>query len=52
MPSPVEDENIGPGPSHFHAFLTDGSRWGKLKEFARANRRNPTEAEDLLWQAL
>lgn len=48
----MEDAAAEPGPSHFHAFTTDGQRWDKLKGFARANRRAPTKAEDALWQAL
>lgn len=27
----------------------DGSAYGRLKELARRNRSNPTEAESLLW---
>ncbi len=28
------------------------SRWKYLKEFGRSNRKNPTEAEKLMWEAL
>ncbi|HEX8427541.1 endonuclease domain-containing protein [Hymenobacter sp.] len=36
-----------------HAFTTDAERWAKqLKAFSRANRKQPTEAENALWQAL
>ena len=35
-----------------HVFTTDAKRWDKLKEFARVNRKLPTEAENLLWQEL
>jgi len=30
----------------------DKLNWGKLKENSRANRKNPTEAESILWQHL
>jgi very-short-patch-repair endonuclease len=30
----------------------DGAVYGKLKEFAEHNRKNPTEAEAILWQFL
>ncbi|MBC6609824.1 endonuclease domain-containing protein [Hymenobacter sp. BT507] len=34
-------------------YTTDAKRWTKsLKEYARANRKNPTPAEDHLWQEL
>ncbi|MDQ2793046.1 MAG: endonuclease domain-containing protein [Bacteroidota bacterium] len=37
--------------SHFHAFMTDAERWKKtLKDYSRANRSNPTAAENALWQ--
>lgn len=33
-------------------FNTDAKTWSVLKEFARHNRHNQTEAEDKLWQEL
>ncbi|TGE26065.1 endonuclease domain-containing protein [Hymenobacter aquaticus] len=34
-------------------YTTDAKRWVKsLKEYARANRKNPTPAENHLWQEL
>jgi len=34
-------------------YTTDAKRWKKsLKEYARTNRKNPTEAENHLWQEL
>ena len=36
-----------------HYFKTaDISNWQTLKEFGKANRKNSTEAEDALWQAI
>jgi leucyl-tRNA synthetase len=36
-----------------HFFKTaDQSYWGTLKQFGRDNRKNPTEAENILWQKL
>ncbi|OFX35720.1 MAG: leucine--tRNA ligase [Bacteroidetes bacterium GWA2_32_17] len=31
---------------------TDSKNWNSLIEFAKENRKNPTEAEELLWQEL
>ena len=40
-----------PSPSHYHAFMTDAERWKKqLKDYARTNRRQATEAENAMWQ--
>jgi leucyl-tRNA synthetase len=36
----------------FHWQTTSPEKWKKLKEFARNNRKNPTKAENILWQAL
>lgn len=47
-----EADEAGLNCSHFHAFMTDAERWGKLKEFARGNRNVPTKAENALWQEL
>jgi very-short-patch-repair endonuclease len=34
-------------------YTTDAARWKKtLKDYARANRKQPTEAENHLWQEL
>ena len=37
------------GQPYFHI---SPEKWAVLKEFARNNRKNPTEAEDRLWQEL
>ncbi|TGE24737.1 endonuclease domain-containing protein [Hymenobacter aquaticus] len=38
---------------HRHAFTTDAQRWlTHLKDFSRDNRKQPTEAENHLWQLL
>ena len=34
---------------HYPSRTADGSLYGRLKELARHNRSNPTEAESLLW---
>ena len=44
--------NLGPTDSSIHTFTTDRQRWNGLKGFARENRRQPTPAEEQLWQAL
>ncbi len=33
-------------------YHTDEARWKQLKEFARANRKSSTEAEEALWQQI
>jgi len=44
---------FGPEDVSNFVFTTEVRPWRKhLKEYARQNRRQPTEAEDLLWQAL
>ncbi|MBN8680307.1 MAG: class I tRNA ligase family protein [Chitinophagales bacterium] len=35
-----------------YVFTGDKKFWDILKSYGRDNRKNPTEAEDLLWQAL
>jgi leucyl-tRNA synthetase len=65
-PSPKErGENLTPGPSpeergsasdEVHAqdyiFTSSAKTWNSLKENVRENRKNPTEAEDIFWQAV
>jgi len=60
-PSPEEKRNLTPNPSpeergKVHAqdyiFTTDSKTWKSVKENARENRKNPTEAEDKFWQAV
>lgn len=34
---------------HYPYRMADGSLYGRLKELARRNRSNQTEAESLLW---
>ena len=42
-----------PASESGHYFKTaDTFQWQNLKKYGRENRKNPTEAEDLLWQAL
>ncbi len=52
-PSPLES---GPGgednPLQQYVFTGDPAIWNTLKRFARDMRNEPTEAEDVLWQAL
>ena len=43
--------NLGPS-TDIHTFTTDPTRWKTLKGYARANRKQPTRAENELWQAL
>ncbi len=51
-PSPG-GEGESPGSSKQKFFKTaDESNWYILKEYGRTNRKNPTEAEDILWQRL
>ena len=43
----------GDGVHPFGMYTTDARRWkNSLKEYARANRKNPTPAENKLWQEL
>jgi leucyl-tRNA synthetase len=61
-PAPNEDRSTSPSPvergpgGEVHAqdfiFTTNANTWKGLKENARENRKNPTEAEDQLWQAV
>ena len=51
--------DLTPGPSpkergeETSGYITsDSSTWKNLKPFARENRKNPTEAENLLWENL
>ena len=47
VPSPKERGEENPG------FITsDASTWNRLKPLARENRKNKTDAENLLWQNL
>ncbi len=43
----------GEGGTTARFFQTvDKSYWGILKKYGRENRKNPTEAEDILWQRM
>jgi leucyl-tRNA synthetase len=43
----------GEGGATARFFQTvDKSYWGILKKYGRENRKNPTEAEDILWQRM
>lgn len=46
-PSPAER-----GASTPNFATTSAEKWKFLKDFTRTNRKNPTEAEDALWQEL
>lgn len=52
-PNPSQKERgAGKGIAQDHIFTTDEESWKGLKEYARDHRKNPTEAEDTLWQAV
>ncbi len=52
LPSP-DGEGIVQDPAMNKYFQTaDKNSWHILKEYGRENRKNPTEAEDILWQRL
>jgi len=54
-PSPSPEERGGASDEVYaqdFVFTTDSKTWGALKENARENRREPTEAEDRFWQAV
>ena len=54
-PSPEErGRDSSPGKEHAqdYIFTTDARTWKSVKENARDNRKNPTEAEDAFWQAV
>ena len=55
--SPVKgrEEGLGTGPtfaSVWGAHTADSTQYDLLKENARANRKNPTEAESVMWDML
>lgn len=53
-PQPLSEREGGTscGSGHYRWQTADPSIYQYLKDFARNNRKNPTEAEDALWQAL
>ncbi len=52
-PSPGGEGNVGDSGTSDKFFKTaDKKNWGILKDLSRENRKNKTEAEDVLWQAL
>ena len=52
-PSPGGEGDAEPSTTSNHLFQTaDKTRWGVLKDLSRENRKNKTEAEDVLWQEL
>ncbi len=52
-PSPLERAGERPETSLYPRYYTaEYKQWKILKEFARDNRKNSTEAEKLLWQVL
>jgi len=38
--------------ANYSYCTADGSLYGRLKELARSNRKNPTEAESVLWNMI
>jgi very-short-patch-repair endonuclease len=46
-PSPNREGNVPP-----RYMTTDAKKWKYLKPLAREHRKNPTEAENILWQRL
>ncbi len=50
-PNPSPRREGGKLSGHFFK-TTDNSYWQTLKEYGRENRKNPTEAENILWQRL
>ncbi len=51
-PSPGGEGGAGPSDSGNFFKTADTTIWQTLKEFGRTNRKNPTEAEDILWQRI
>ncbi|MBL7873656.1 MAG: leucine--tRNA ligase [Cyclobacteriaceae bacterium] len=51
-PSPVEKGSGDEVHAQDFIFTTDSKTWSSLKENARENRKNPTEAEEILWEAV
>jgi leucyl-tRNA synthetase len=52
-PSPGGEGNAGDSATSGKFFKTaDKKNWGILKDLSRENRKNKTEAEDILWQEL
>ena len=49
-PSPRGEGSVGEKQSGQYFKTADSKYWKILKEFGRENRKNPTEAEDKLWQ--
>ena len=49
-PSPQEKGSGDEVYAQDYIFTADQKSWHALKEYARENRKNPTEAEDKLWQ--
>lgn len=52
-PDPLRAERGETKPSESGRFYkTEGNSWHILKEYGRHNRKNPTPAENLLWQTI
>ena len=51
-PSPSPEERGEEKNSTFDYVTSDAETWKNLKPFARENRKNKTDAENLLWQNL
>lgn len=51
-PSPVEKGAGDEVYAQDFIFTTDSNIWSSLKENARENRKNPTEAEEIFWEAV
>ena len=46
----IQSASVGYGGNYF--FKTDPERWKFLKDFVKANRKNPTPSEKVMWEAL
>jgi len=52
IPSPHGEGRTKPPESGKFFQTADTKSWQILKEYGRINRKNPTEAEDILWQRI
>lgn len=52
IPSPHGEGGTKPSESGKFFQTADTKSWQILKEYGRINRKNPTEAEDILWQRI
>ncbi|MEO7394089.1 MAG: DUF559 domain-containing protein, partial [Chitinophagaceae bacterium] len=52
LPSPGGEGTWQDHPNEKFFKTADSKNWQTLKQYGRENRKNPTEAEDILWQRL